>query len=80
MVDTTHLKVGSFMMVGGALLGAGIGLLLAPKSGQETREQLSDYAREARMQASTLGDRVKQQINEVKVKVEEYLPMERMPG
>lgn len=80
MVETTHLKVGSLLMVGGALLGAGVGLLLAPKSGQKTREQLGDYAREARMQASTLGSRVKEQISDAKHKVEEYLPLERMPG
>jgi gas vesicle protein len=29
----------------GAAIGAGLGLMLAPKSGRETREQLSDSAR-----------------------------------
>ncbi len=33
--------------LGGALLGAAAGVLLAPKSGRETRAMLKDYARRA---------------------------------
>lgn len=36
----------------GAIVGAAMGLLLAPQSGEETREQLGDTARD-------LGDKVK---------------------
>jgi gas vesicle protein len=34
--------------LGGAIAGAGIALLLAPKSGQETRDQLAGYVGTAR--------------------------------
>ncbi len=36
-----------FAFVSGALLGAVAGLLLAPKSGEETRRELRSYARKA---------------------------------
>ncbi len=38
--------------VGGALVGAGVAMLLAPKSGRETRQQLADYYQGAK---STVG-------------------------
>lgn len=31
--------------VSGALVGAGVAMLLAPKSGHDTREQIADYAK-----------------------------------
>lgn len=42
-------SVGSFLI--GALLGAGVALLLAPRSGQETQEELRTRARELRGRA-----------------------------
>jgi len=42
---------GSFVL--GALLGAGAALLLAPKTGEETQEELRERARELRDQAET---------------------------
>ncbi|NNM34920.1 MAG: YtxH domain-containing protein, partial [Gemmatimonadetes bacterium] len=39
-------ELGSFVL--GALVGAGIALLLAPQSGKETQEQLRDRARKLR--------------------------------
>jgi len=45
----------------GLLVGAALGVLLAPKSGQETREQLKEFASEmgvrARDAAATIGDK-----------------------
>ena len=47
-------QMGSFVI--GALVGAGLALLFAPKSGAETQEELKERARELR---STAEDRMK---------------------
>jgi gas vesicle protein len=47
------------MMAGfvvGAMVGAGVALLLAPASGRETRERLKEKARELRGKAGQLKD------------------------
>jgi gas vesicle protein len=44
------------------LAGAGIALLLAPRSGRETREQLKDRAEDMRLQAKEVTDAAAQQI------------------
>jgi len=56
--------VGSFVL--GALVGAGIALLLAPKSGAETQEDLKEQAKKLRTAAE---DRVR----EAQTKLEERL-------
>ncbi|TAL12298.1 MAG: YtxH domain-containing protein [Nitrospirae bacterium] len=40
----SQVKTVTLMFVGGAVLGAIAGLLLAPKSGEETRKEIKDYA------------------------------------
>lgn len=40
------------LIAGGAIIGAGLGLLLAPKTGAETRRDVSRYARKAQVQAT----------------------------
>ena len=40
------------LIAGGAIIGAGIGLLFAPKAGAETRRDVSRYARKAQVQAT----------------------------
>lgn len=47
----------SFLL--GALLGAGAALLLAPKAGQQTREQLKGMAMDAKGKAGGYYDQVK---------------------
>jgi gas vesicle protein len=47
----------SFLL--GALLGAGAALLLAPKAGQQTREQLKGMAKDAKGKAEGYYDQVK---------------------
>lgn len=47
--------VGSFVL--GALVGAGLALLFAPKSGAETQEELKEHARKLR---STAEERVRE--------------------
>ncbi len=46
----------SFLL--GALTGAGIALLLAPRSGRETREALGERLRDAAERSRALGDQV----------------------
>ncbi|TAK27727.1 MAG: YtxH domain-containing protein [Chloroflexota bacterium] len=49
----------------GGLLGAGIALLLAPKSGQETRDELMDRSVELRERASELAARAWGDVDEL---------------
>jgi gas vesicle protein len=44
MSENNQYSVGTVAFLAGALIGAGIGLLLAPQSGAETRNMLRDYA------------------------------------
>ncbi|MDH5667207.1 MAG: YtxH domain-containing protein [Nitrospira sp.] len=43
------------MIAGGAVFGAGLGLLLAPKPGIQTRRDINRYAKKAQMQAIRVG-------------------------
>jgi hypothetical protein len=40
------------LVAGGAVIGAGIGLLFAQKTGAETRHEVGRYAKKARLQAT----------------------------
>jgi gas vesicle protein len=40
------------LIAGGAIIGAGLGLLFAPKTGVETRRDVSRYAKKAQVQAT----------------------------
>ena len=58
---------GSSMMLGlllGAVVGAGAALLLAPRSGSETRRRISDSARNMGDSASDQVDRVRNLVAE----------------
>lgn len=52
------------LIAGGAVIGAGIGLLFAPQTGAETRRHLSRYARKAQVQATRLGRSVQSGVKE----------------
>ena len=54
--EGTSAVLVSFLL--GALTGAGIALLLAPRSGRETREALGVTLRDAADRGRALGDRV----------------------
>jgi gas vesicle protein len=51
-----HLKAVGLAFVSGGLVGAAMALLLAPKSGRKTREQVRGYARQAEENIHELAD------------------------
>lgn len=52
------------MIAGGAVIGAGIGLLFAPQTGSETRRDISRYARKAQVQATRWSRSVQSGVKE----------------
>jgi hypothetical protein len=50
---------------GGAVVGAALGLLLAPKAGAETRRDVARYAKRAQLQATRFGRSVKTGVSSV---------------
>lgn len=58
--------VGSFVL--GALVGAGLALLFAPKSGAETQEELKEHARKLR---STAEERVREAQRQLEERLED---------
>ena len=53
------------LVAGGAVIGAGIGLLFAPQTGAETRRDVGRYAKKARLQATRLSRTVQSGVKEV---------------
>ena len=60
----------SFLM--GAMVGGGIALLTAPKSGKRTREQLARMAGDAKEKAEDYYDEMKDKATEATEKVQGY--------
>jgi gas vesicle protein len=52
------------LLTGGAIIGAGIGLLFAPKTGAESRREVGRYARKAQVQATRWGRAVQSGVKE----------------
>jgi gas vesicle protein len=53
------------MIAGGAVIGAGIGLLLAPQTGSATRRDINRHARKTQVQAVCWGRSVQSGVKEV---------------
>lgn len=62
IIEKNNGSVGSFLL--GAAIGAGVALLLAPKTGLETRADLARQARQARDRARDLADDVQGQVTD----------------
>lgn len=52
------------LVVGGAVIGAALGLLYAPQSGIETRRQMRRYAKRAEVQALRYGRDITEHVKE----------------
>jgi gas vesicle protein len=53
------------LVAGSAVVGAGIGLLFAPKAGTETRREIARYAKKAQVQATRWSRAVQSGVKEV---------------
>jgi hypothetical protein len=53
------------LVAGGAVLGAGIGLLFAPQTGTEARREVRRYAKRAQLQATRWNRTVQSGVKEV---------------
>lgn len=62
--------------VGGALVGAAAALLFAPKSGEETRKQIADLAREKGLTLNK--EELEVFVNKVMAKVKDYFTSEEL--
>ena len=63
-MDNVKKKSSSSVLyfIGGLVAGAAAGVLLAPKSGQETREDLNDLVKNGREKAQAAYDKVRKSI------------------
>lgn len=53
------------LVAGGAVIGAGIGLLFAPQTGAETRRDVGRYAKKTQLQATRWSRTVQSGVKEV---------------
>ncbi|MEO5956837.1 MAG: YtxH domain-containing protein [Nitrospiraceae bacterium] len=53
------------LVAGGAVIGAGIGLLFAPQTGAETRRDVGRYAKKAQLQATRWSRSVQSGVKDV---------------
>jgi gas vesicle protein len=52
--------IGAFLV--GGIIGAAIGMLFAPKTGKETREQLGDWMDETKVKAKEKFEKLEEEI------------------
>ena len=62
---------GALLVLAGAILGAGVALLVAPQSGKETRRDISRYAHRARRKVEGLAGEVAESVVDMAEAVEE---------
>jgi gas vesicle protein len=55
----SYVKTMAFIFVGGAVLGTVAGILLAPKSGEATRKDITDYASKVKGEVVDAAQRTK---------------------
>lgn len=67
-----------FAFIGGALTGAAVAYLTAPRSGMESRAQLADLARRQKEKLGRIPQAVRDKISQQKEKVDDLLASERI--
>lgn len=55
-----------FSFIGGALLGAGAAILLAPESGEKTRKRIRQYSEK-------IADEIKDRVEDMNTKAKKYV-------
>lgn len=64
-MSTSGMRTGrvAALVAGAIVMGAGMGLLLSPQPGAETRKQLREYARKKQIEAAKVGRSVRGQVD-----------------
>jgi gas vesicle protein len=75
--DGGKVMTGALLVLAGAVLGAGVALLVAPQSGKETRKDIARHARKARRKvegiAGEFADSISGMVDTIELKSEELL-------
>ena len=70
----SNLFRGAALFIGGALVGAAAAMLLTPKTGEEMRQQLADYADEAKKHMQEYCEQLKRDLAEANAAEQEAEP------
>lgn len=65
-----NLIKGAALFLGGALVGAAAAMLITPKSGEEIRQQIADYAEDAKKRMQDYCEQLKQDLSAVNAEPE----------
>jgi gas vesicle protein len=67
----TKVLMGALLVAAGAILGAGVALVLAPQSGKETRRDIARYARKTGRKIGGVAGEVAEAVTDMAETVEE---------